>query len=481
MTTTSSTGSSTSGPVVSVAGSGSAAAAGGSVINVGSLVSQLVAASRAPQDALISSQTQAVTTQISALGNLKGALATFQSALSALDSPSSFNAMTASSADQSVFTATAASSAQPGIYGVTVSRLASGQQLVGNPVTGGSSAVIGTGTLQLTLGSTSFSVTIDDSHDSLSGIAAAINSASGNPGITATTLTGTDGTHLVLGSSLTGAANAIQVAETDGGSALSSLTYSNANPNNYTQKSAPLDASFTIAGVPYTSPSNTVTNALSGVTLNLLGTNSGSANLTVASDTTTVQSNISDFVGAYNTLAGTLAPLGSFDSTTGTAGPMMGNALLTGVQSQVRQALYSVVDTGSSTYNSLASIGITTKSDGTLSLNASTLSTAVSANFSAVSQLFSGASGIASTLNTQISGDLAAGGSITSHGQTLVKQENALTQQENDLNTQMAALTRNLTQQYSALNSLLSSLQTTSAYLSQAFATLPQVQGKSNA
>jgi flagellar hook-associated protein 2 len=471
MTTTSST-----------TGSSSAQAAGGSVINVSSLVSQLVAATRAPQDALISSETNQVTTQISALGTLKSALSTFQSALTPLATSSSFNTMQASSASPTVFTATATSSAQPGVYGITVSTLASAQQLVSTPVAGGGSSVIGTGTLQLSLGGTSFSVTIDTTDDTLSGIAAAINSASGNPGITATILTGSDGAHLVLGSSLTGATNTIQVAETDGGTGLATLTYGSGNTAHYTQSAAAQDASFTISGVSYTSASNTVTNALSGVTLNLLGTNSAStANLTVSSDTATIQSNIAAFVSAYNTLVGAITPLGSFDSTTGTAGPMMGDAVLTGVQDQMRRALETVVNTGSSTYDSLASIGITTNNDGTLSLNSATLSAALSSNFTAVSKLFSSATGIASTLDTQITGDLSSAGSIGSRSQTLVKQENALTQQEDKLNTQMTALSASLTQQYSALNSLLSSLQTTSAYLTQAFAALPQVQGKSNA
>ena len=480
MTTTSGTSGSTA-PVISVAGNSSAAAAGGSVINVSTLVSELVAATRAPQDALIASQTQSVTTQISALGTLKGALSNFQSALSALETPAAFNVVTATSAAPTTFTATAGSSAEPGVYGVIVSTLASAQQLVSKPVTGGSSAVIGTGTLKLTLGGSSFSVSIDSSNDTLAGIAAAIDSASGNPGITATILTGGDGAHLVLGSALTGAANTIQVTETDGGNALSSLTYGNGNTANYTQSAAAQDASFSISGVSYTSSSNTITNALSGVTLNLLATNATSANLTVASDTATVQSNISAFVTAYNTLVGAIAPLGSYDSTTNTAGPMIGDAVLTGVQNQIRQTLYSVVNTGSATYNSLASIGITTNNDGTLGLDTSALATALSTNFSAVSQLFSSANGIASNLNTDITGDLATSGSVGARSQTLVKQENALTQQTDQLNSRMAAMTASLTQQYSALNTLLSSLQTTSAYLSQAFATLPQVQGKANA
>ena len=471
-------------PVSSVASNSSAGAAGGSVINVSSLVSQLVAATEAPRQALINDQTQQVTTRISALGQLKGALSTFQSALAALDSAGSFQVETANSGAPGTFKATAGSGAPAGTYNVTVTALASAQQLLSNPV-----GALGTGTLSLSLGATSFSVTVDSSNDTLAGIAAAINTASGNPGITATVLQGSDGAHLLLSSTQSGAANTIQVSETDGGNALAALTYGTGNTANYTQEAPAQDAAFSVAGVSFTSPSNTVSNAMSGVTLTLLGTSPTSGTppvatpglLSIANDTATIESNIQSFVTAYNTLRSTLVQLGGYDSSTGTAGPMMGNAVLNGIQSQVQQALYSVVNTGSSTYNTLASIGITTSRDGSLSVNSTTLSAALGSNFSAVSQLFSGAGGVAQSLDTDISGALGTGGSITSAGQTLTAQEKSLTDQSNQLQTQMAALSASLTQQYSALNALLSSLQTTSSYLSQAFATLPQVQGKANA
>jgi flagellar hook-associated protein 2 len=471
----------TSSPV-SVASSSSAAAAGGSVINVSSLVSQLVAATRAPQDALISTQTQAVTTQISALGTLKGALSSFQSSLTSLATPSAFNAQSASSSDDTVFTVTANSSAASGSYNVSVSQLAQAQQLVSGPFTGGSSATIATGALQLTLGGTGFTVNIDSSNDSLAGIAAAINSAPDNPSIAATIITGTDGAHLVLSSTLTGAANTIAVTETDGGTGLAALTYRIGNTANYTQNSAAQDAKFSIAGIPYTSPTNSVSNALTGVTLTLNGTSATntSATLRVANDTSTVTGNIGAFVTAYNTLMGALTPLGSYDATTNTAGPMMGDAVLSSVQNELHSVLHSVVNTGSPAYNTLASIGITTNKDGTLSLNSATLQNALASNFGAVSKLFSSANGVAAGLNSQITQTLAANGAIDSRSKTLVKHENALTDQTNQLNTQMDALTASLTQQYSALNTLLSSLQTTSAYLSQAFSSLPQVQGRPN-
>jgi flagellar hook-associated protein 2 len=473
--------SSTSNPVTIA--NGTAGAAGGSVINVSQLVSQLVQATQQPQQSLINSHMQTVTTEISALGTLKSALSTFQSSLSALDTQSSFNAQMATSSDTNAFTATITSGAPVGTYNVTIDHLASAQQLLSGKFTGDGTTTVGTGTLHLSLGASGFDVNITSADESLNGIAAAINSATGNPGITATVLQGTDGAHLVLSSTQTGAANTIAVTETDSGTALAALTYSSGNTGNYTEQSQALDAGFSISGVPGTSPTNTVTTALNGVTLNLLApTGSGATpTLSVLTDTGTIENNIKAFVTAYNTLAGTFSQLGSFDSTTGSAGPMLGDPLLSGVKSQISHALYSVVNTGSSTYNTLASIGITSNSDGTLSLDNSKLGSALATNFSAVSALFSGTNGIATSLNTLVTQNLATNGAVTSRSQTLVKQENDLTKQTNDLNTQMTALTASLTQQYSALNTLLSSLQTTSAYLTQALAALPSVQAKSNA
>jgi flagellar hook-associated protein 2 len=470
--------SSTSSPV-SVASSSSAGAAGGSVINVSSLVSQLVTATQAPQQALISSKTQAITAQISALGSLKGALSSFQSSLSTLATPDAFNAEFATSSDQKVFTATANSGAPTGTYSITVGQLASAQQLLSGPLGTDGTATIGTGTLQVSLGTTSFSVNITDSDNTLAGIASAINTASGNPGVTATIIQGSDGTHLLLSSSLTGAANTIEIAETDNGGALAALTHDSGDTTNYTEQSPAQDAEYSISGVAATGSSNTV-NTLNGVTLTLLGKTAANtpATLAVTTNTGTILSNINAFVTAYNSMASQFSSLGGYNSTTNTAGPMIGNALLSSVRNGVRSALYGLVNTGSSTYNSLASIGITTKSDGTLSVNSEKLQTALQTNFSAVSQLFSGTGGVAAKLNSQITAELGSSGILTSNGASLTKQENALTDQTRQLNDRMAVLTTTLTLQYSALNTLLSSLQTTSSYLTQAFASLPQVQTK---
>ena len=177
-----------------------------------SLVSQLVTATYAAQEANNASQTSAVTAQISALGTLKSALSTFQSvAWRRSTRPARFQRAHCHSSDQTAFTATADSSAVAGTYSVGVTQLAQAQQLVSNAFTAGGNATVGTGTLTLSLGGQSFNVTIDSTRQHLAGIASAINSATGNPGITATIVQGTDGAHLVLASALTGAGNTIQV------------------------------------------------------------------------------------------------------------------------------------------------------------------------------------------------------------------------------------------------------------------------------
>src|SRR5579863_2884243 len=227
---------------VSVASNTSAGAAGGSVINVSSLVSQLVAAAEAPQQSLIANQTAAVTANISALGTLKSALSTFQSSLTALSTPTSFNNLAASSSLQSAFTASAGSGAVSGSYAVTISNIATGQQLLSGPFAGGSSSALGTGTLSIAVGGNAFSVTIDGTDSTLSGIASAINSAAGNTGVSAAIIQGTDGAHLLLSSTQTGASNTISVSETDGGSGLAAFTYGTGNTTNYKVQTAAQDA-----------------------------------------------------------------------------------------------------------------------------------------------------------------------------------------------------------------------------------------------
>ena len=182
----------------------------GSGLNISAIVSALTNAEGAAQQTQITNQQDSLTAQVSAFGTFSSALSTLQATLSTLETPSDLAGFTAAVADKTVATATADNTAVAGNYSFAVQNLATPSILTSQPVTS-ASAVVGTGTLQISVGGRSTSVTIDSSDNTLAGIAAAINAAPNNPGVSASIITATDGSRLVLSGTATGAANAITV------------------------------------------------------------------------------------------------------------------------------------------------------------------------------------------------------------------------------------------------------------------------------
>ncbi len=443
-------------------------AVGGSQIDVNSLASQLVEAERAPLDAQIQRATSKVTTQVSALGTLMGALSTFRSALSSLKTESVFGTRSATSSNEEVFTASAGTDAVAGSYDIEVVQLARAQQLASDPFPGGGTTVVGTGTLTLSLGSESFTVEIGSGSSTLADIRDAINSATGNPGITATLINGTDGSRLVLTSAQTGADYDIEVAQSGGDGGLAQLTYSAAAAGNYTQNTPAQDAVVRIATFESTSATNVLEDAIDGVTLNLAAASEGTTvALTVGYDTSAVTTRINTFVNAYNTLKTQITKLGGYDAANETAGSMLGDSLLTGIDSQLRRTLSGVVEGTGSSYQTLASIGITTQADGTLAVNSTKLQTALNGDFDGVSALFGSENGIAATLFSQVDGQLETGGAMDVRSSNLIEQQKDLKEQQERVDARMEIVLQRYIKQFTTLDTLLSTLETTSAYLTQ--------------
>ncbi len=152
------------------------------------------------------------------------------------------------------------------------------------------------------------------------------------------------------------------------------------------------NASFTVDGASMTSSTNTATNAIPGVTLNLLGADPNTTlTVNVAPDTQAIENNVNTMISAYNAVISYVNNQMSYtssSSTTGTTGgPLFGNNTLKSIKSQLQSAIMSQVGTGSMDY--LADIGITAGSTGALSLNTTTFDNAISNNFSGVVNLLS--------------------------------------------------------------------------------------------
>jgi flagellar hook-associated protein 2 len=234
-------------------------------LDVNAIVAQLVAAERAPAAQRIQRQDTKLATQISALGALKGALGNLQSSVNPLKTESAFQTRTVASSSESIVSGTATASAASGSFAVEVLQLASAQKIITGAIAGGAGAVIGTGTLTVSMGANAFDVVIDDSNNSVTGIRDAINGAANNTGVRATIINTADGARLVLTARDTGAANAIRVTQAGGNGGLATLVYDPpTTTSNYTELEPAQDAQIRVEGFDITSATNTITGAVDG-------------------------------------------------------------------------------------------------------------------------------------------------------------------------------------------------------------------------
>ena len=382
----------------------------GSGLDVNGIVNQLMAAERQPLAALTKRE-QAYNQKLSAFGQVRSALASFQTALQDLSSGSKFQALSATASDTTVLSASASGTATPGSYQIEVSQLAQQQKLASSGYAT-TDAVVGSGTLTIQFGTydsglNSFtanadkatkSIAIDPAHNTLAGIRDAINAA--NAGVTATIVNdgSTAGNRLVLTSADSGAANSLKISVTDDdgngldGSGLSALAYdptaAAGSGKNLGQVAAAQDALLKIDGIAVKQSTNTVKNAIDGVTLNLAQTNVGKAlTLTVSRDTKTVTDAVQAFVNAYNSATGTIKKLTAFNGPGAQNGILLGDSTARTIQTQMRSLLSTSVDSGGA-LTTLSQIGVSFGSDGTLSLDSAKLNTAINTNFDGIAALF---------------------------------------------------------------------------------------------
>ncbi|MBI5911051.1 MAG: flagellar filament capping protein FliD [Betaproteobacteria bacterium] len=378
----------------------------GSNLDVNGIISSLMALERKPVTALDTTEAS-YQAKLSAYGSLKGSLASFQSAAQALSTPAKFLVQKAAVADAGIFSATAGSGAASGSYGVEVGLLAQAQKLKSTAVTA-TSSTIGSGTLTIDFGTYSGdsftlnpdkatkTISIASGQSSLAGIRDAINAA--NAGVTAGIVNDGTGYRLTLSSRDTGAANALRVvvADSDGThtdtSGLSQLMFDGrtSGVKNLTQSAAAQNASITIDGILISKASNAITDAIEGVTLNLLkqSTAGTTTNLLVVRDSTGIRNAVESFVKAYNDSAKALKDISAYNAATKQAAVLQGDGAVRSIQSALRNVLNSALTTAGGGLTMLSDIGIAFQTDGTLALDSAKLQTVVDDPTKDISTLF---------------------------------------------------------------------------------------------
>lgn len=358
----------------------------GAGIDTKALIEDLAQAQRAPKEALIVRREATNTAQVSALAEASSAIDGFASALSKLIAGGSLFTQPSVS-DPSLLSASAIAGADISSLSaqIEVRQLAQSQSLVSanlaSPL-----ATVGQGTLTLTTASGSHAVTIDATNDSLDGLARAINGA--NAGVTATVVTDSNGARLML-KGATGAASAFTLAVPGGTtSGLERFAYDPNVAGGMTRAQEAKDAIVLLDGVEVTRATNSASDLISGVQIDLKKAAPGTIiSIGTTRPTDSIKQAVSDFVDAYNELHKLLADATAAAKDGAEAGPLRGDAGIRQMQRELAKLTTSEL-TSTGSFKTLAEIGVATNRDGTLRVNTLRLDDAFETDAAAVEALF---------------------------------------------------------------------------------------------
>lgn len=430
----------------------------GSGMDLEGLVTSLMEVEKRPLTQL-QKQTASYNAKISSLGKLSSSLSALQTAAknlqpatlqSPLDKFAKYEAsLTKTASGGEIGTVTADTGAVAGSYKLNVTQLAQGQK-----ITSGALDNISAGTLKISVDGQDTDINITDT--SAEGIRNAINQA--KTGVTATIVNGNDGPRLML-SGEEGASKAFSL------SGVAGLEYdASANSGSFTRAQAAQNAAFTVDGIAASSASNKVTGVVEGVTLNLTGT--GESTLNVKQDNTTnLKKSLEDFVAAYNDAVSAMSSMGSYNPDTKVAGELQGNDILRNAQQTLSKLVFDTTATTDGKSQRLSDIGISFKgTDGKLTLDADKLTAAIDKNPEAVANL---ASNVGDAFNTAMDRIVGTGGQIQRSTDAMRLTVKDLESRQEALSLRLEGIEKRYRTQFSALDTLMSSMNSVSSYLAQ--------------
>jgi flagellar hook-associated protein 2 len=411
-------------------------------IDVTAAVNAAVTAAEAPEN-VWENEESTLATQTSDLNVLQTNTTSLDNDVQALNSITGpLASVTVNSSDSGVVTASAAPGSATGDSTIVVNSLASTASYSSSAVTDATTDLPAETITITPAGGTATTITTGSGVNTLTDLENAINTA--GIGVTASIVTDSTGSRLAIVSNTSGSAGNFTVT-------------SSAGSFGFTAGATGANASLTVNGINISSASNTVTGAIPGVTLNLVSASPGTqVNLSIAPDTTAVSTAINQFVTDYNTLIGDLNK--EFTNTPGTGqGSLAQDPSVQTLQSDLLGSLSYTATTGSgssATATSLASLGITVNTDGTLTVNSSTLNNALQNNFSQVQNFFQGTAynGFANSLDQQLTSFISpADGAFTVDLQSISTENTGLqTDVTNFQNNIIAPLKLQLQAEFSA-------------------------------
>ena len=386
----------------------STASVGGLVsgLDTNSILDQLYQLARTPIRSL-EAKKETLSRKALAWSQLEARLINFRTTATPLASPLGFQLLRATSSHLDLATASASSDAVPGSYSFTVQALAQTHQLKSQGYTDIDQTEVGSGTVTITVGSGD-PIVIDVDNFTLGELRDAINDS--GAGVTAAIVNDGSGTtpyRLIISSQTSGLDGEVDaVVSLAGGTA---PTFSDLQA----AQDAQIQLGSGAGALSITSGSNTITDGIPGITLQLLDADPATTvNLTVSQDNTAIEGRINDLVETYNAIIEFFSEQFSYDATTGQSGTLFADYRLQNLQMDLVAAVTNQVTGLTAGSRSLADLGIRSDSTGKLIVDAATLSAALAADIDDVVNVFaavgeaadSAITYLAATTDTQPSG-----------------------------------------------------------------------------
>ncbi|MBO6810462.1 MULTISPECIES: flagellar filament capping protein FliD [Marinobacter] len=339
----------------------------GSGVLTSDLLDQLVQAERAPTENRLTQKTEQTQALLSAYGKLRSVVTELRLPMRQLSAPDNLKAFSASSSNEGIAVSVDSTKASRGTYSVEVTSLAGAQALASRDAFADRDATsVGQGTLTLNVGDKTTNITIDNSNDTLQGLANAINDS--GAGVSAGVIDTGNGFQLVLSADETGTANAVSISvsgdtggtDTDN-QGLSRFAFNTGMDadSGLQETIAASDAVMKVNGVEVTRSTNSFENVIDGLTFDIAET--GSSIIKVQQDFGAVADRVQGFVDKFNALQSTIDSLAGFNAEAGVGSLLTGDSTVRSIQNQLRQVLTRVVPgLENASVRSLADVGVTT-------------------------------------------------------------------------------------------------------------------------
>lgn len=459
----------------------------GSGIDLNTMLTQLVALERKPLEQMQAEATK-LQTKVSGFGQIQSLVSRLQDAANKLKAGTGvWSQSVAKSANDAVVTAVGGSSAAAGSYSVSVTALAAAQTITSGAAYPDASALVGSGTLTIDIGSWSAGQAaftakpgatavqlVVTAADTVQSLRDKINSL--GAGVSASIVNDASGARLSLRSTATGVANGFRVSTGDAALAAVAFDPPGGTPGMLLSQ-AGANAAATVNGIAVTSTSNELSNVVDGLTLRLRGLSATAVDVDVSADREGITAAVNGLASAYSDLATYIHQQTKYDATSKIGGPLQGDSAVGTVLSRLRGVINNTSG-ASATFARLSDIGLELQRDGTLAVDSTRLDKAL-ANLDAMKKAFTNTDALVpandgfarrfSTLTTEL---LAADGNLTTRTEGLRKLLTQNSEKQTRLEERVERYQQRLTQQFTAMDSNLARLNALNSYVTQQLAAL---------